>query len=96
MQEVTRRAAERGELDNSAVTPRRLEVGQAMLRQHFFFNGAPVPDSVIVEIVDEVLVPLFAGSNPELSRREDAPLDGDAAAGVDPDGERDSLPAVST
>jgi AcrR family transcriptional regulator len=59
MQEIARRAAERGEIDSSAVTPRRLEVGQAMLRQHFLFNGVPIPDSVIVEIVDEVIVPLL-------------------------------------
>lgn len=30
-----------------------------MLRQHFLFQGVPIPDEVIVEIVDEVLVPLF-------------------------------------
>jgi Tetracyclin repressor-like, C-terminal domain len=59
MQEIVRRAAERGEIDSSAVTPRRLEVGQAMLRQHFLFNGVPIPDSVIIEIVDEVIVPLL-------------------------------------
>lgn len=60
MLEITRRAAERGEIDPAAVTERRLEVGQALLRQHFLFRGVPVPDQVIVEIVDEVLVPLFA------------------------------------
>jgi hypothetical protein len=59
MQEIARRAVERGEIDRSAITPRCLDVGQAMLRQHFLFNGVPVPDSVIVEIVDEVIVPLF-------------------------------------
>ncbi|MFD0491874.1 TetR-like C-terminal domain-containing protein [Saccharopolyspora spinosporotrichia] len=59
MGEITRRAVERGEIAAEAVTPRRIEVGHAMLRQHFLFQGVPIPDEVIVEIVDEVLVPLF-------------------------------------
>jgi AcrR family transcriptional regulator len=59
MQEIVRRAAERGEIDNSAITPRRLEVGQAMLRQEFLFSDVPIPDSVIIEIVDQVIVPLL-------------------------------------
>lgn len=59
MREIARRAIERGEMDAGAVTARRLEAGQALLRQHFLFNGVPIPDSVIVEIVDEVIVPLF-------------------------------------
>ncbi|MDA3630324.1 TetR/AcrR family transcriptional regulator [Saccharopolyspora sp. WRP15-2] len=59
MEEIVRRAAERGELDATAIPPRRLEVGQAMLRQQFLFNGTPIPDEVIVEIVDTVLLPLL-------------------------------------
>ncbi|MGW1678783.1 TetR/AcrR family transcriptional regulator [Saccharopolyspora sp. NPDC002376] len=59
MEEIVRRASERGELDATTIPPRRLEVGQAMLRQHFLFNGTPVPDEVIVEIVDTVLLPLL-------------------------------------
>lgn len=59
MREITRRAVERGEVKAAAVTPRRLEVGQAMLRNHFFFQGLPIPDEIITEITDEVLLPLF-------------------------------------
>jgi hypothetical protein len=59
MQEIASRAVERGEIDRGAITPRRLEVGRAMLRHHFLFGGVPIPDEVIVEIVDEVLIPLF-------------------------------------
>ncbi|MQA27801.1 MAG: TetR family transcriptional regulator, partial [Micromonosporaceae bacterium] len=62
MLEITRRAVERGEIDADAVTARRLEVGQAMVRQHFLFQGTPIPDEVLVEIVDEVVVPLFTGA----------------------------------
>ena len=60
MREITRRAVARGEIDAGAVTPRRLDVAQAMLRQQFLFHGPPIPGHVIVEIVDEVIVPLFA------------------------------------
>ncbi|MCG5218703.1 TetR/AcrR family transcriptional regulator [Streptosporangium sp. KLBMP 9127] len=59
MAEIVRRAAVRGECDAAAGTQRRLEAGQALLRHHFLFNGAPVPDEVIVGIVDEVMLPLF-------------------------------------
>uniref|UniRef100_UPI001962465E TetR-like C-terminal domain-containing protein n=1 Tax=Nonomuraea lactucae TaxID=2249762 RepID=UPI001962465E len=59
MQEIARRAVERGEIEAGAVTPRRLDVGQALLRQHFLFAGPPIPDELIVEIVDEVVVPLL-------------------------------------
>jgi AcrR family transcriptional regulator len=64
MREIARRAAERGEIDLAAVTPRRQEAGLALLRHHFLFNGVPIPDSVIVEIVDDVLLPLFRTSAP--------------------------------
>lgn len=57
---IALRAAERGEIDPAAVTPSRLEVGHSMLRIHFLVNGAPIPDSTIVGIVDEVLVPVFS------------------------------------
>ncbi|GAA2775964.1 hypothetical protein GCM10020219_053330 [Nonomuraea dietziae] len=42
------------------MTPRRLEVGQAMLRHQFLSHGVPIADEVIVEIVDEVLLPLLS------------------------------------
>ncbi len=59
VQEVVRRAVERGEVDPASVTPRRLEAGQAQLRYHFLTHGAPIPDEVVVGIVDEVVVPLL-------------------------------------
>jgi hypothetical protein len=64
MREITRRAVARGEINAGAVTPRRLDVAQAMLRQQFLFLGAPIPDHVIVEIVDEVIMPLFSSPTP--------------------------------
>jgi AcrR family transcriptional regulator len=62
MQEITRRAVQRGEINSDAITPRRLDVAQAMLREQFLFHGPPIPDAVIVEIVDETVLPLFFGS----------------------------------
>ena len=59
MQEIVRRAVERGEIQSAAITPRRLDVAQAMLREQFLFHGPPVPDAAIVEIVDEIVLPLF-------------------------------------
>ncbi len=59
MAEVTRRAVARGEIAPEAVTGARLDVGQALLRNHFLFRPEPIPDGLVVEIVDTVLVPLF-------------------------------------
>lgn len=59
MEEVVRRAVERGEVDPGVVTPRRLDAGHALLRHHFLFDGTPVPEELVVQIVDEVLVPLL-------------------------------------
>jgi AcrR family transcriptional regulator len=56
---VLRRAHARGELDADAVTQRQREAGPALLRLHFLTHDAPVPDDVVVEIVDEVVLPLF-------------------------------------
>jgi AcrR family transcriptional regulator len=59
MEVVVRRAVERGEVDPDAVTPRRLDAGHALLRHHFLFNGSPIPHELVVQIVDEVLMPLL-------------------------------------
>lgn len=59
MEEVTRRAVERGEIDGAALAPRRMEVGQALLRNHFLFHHEAITDRMVVEIVDTVLLPLF-------------------------------------
>ena len=59
MREIVRRAVERGDVDPSAVTERRLETGHALLRYHFITRGVPIPDRVIDEITDEVMIPLL-------------------------------------
>lgn len=59
LRDVLRHADRRGELSPAALTPRQLEAGLAVLRFHFLVDGAPIPDPVVVEIVDEVVLPLF-------------------------------------
>lgn len=59
MEEVVRRAVERGEVDPGDVTPLRLDSGHALLRHHFLFEGPPIPERLVVEIVDQVLMPLL-------------------------------------
>ena len=59
MREIVRRAGTRGELDPDAITSRQLETGHALMRYHYLFNGPPIPDDVIVEIVDDVVLPLL-------------------------------------
>jgi urocanate hydratase len=53
------RAARRGEIGPGPVPPWRLDVGQALLRNHFLFHQGRIADGAIGEIVDTVLLPLF-------------------------------------
>lgn len=57
--EVLRRGVERGEV--RADTPLGLiaEVGPSMLLRHFLVDGPPVPDRLVVSIVDELLIPVL-------------------------------------
>lgn len=56
--DVLRRGAVRGEVRATALTPRIARVGPDLLRQHFLVHRSPIPDQVLVEIVDEVVLPL--------------------------------------
>jgi AcrR family transcriptional regulator len=58
--EILRRGAVRGDVRPTALTPRIATVGPDLLRQHRLLYGTPIPDDVVVEIVDEVLMPLLA------------------------------------
>jgi AcrR family transcriptional regulator len=60
--EVLRRGAVRGEVRPGALTHRIASVGPWLLRQHFMVHGAPIPDSVVVEIVDDVLMPIISAA----------------------------------
>lgn len=59
--EVLRRAAVRGHIPVAALTPRVAGVGPDMLRSYALVNGTPIPDTVVGEIVDLVLLPLLRG-----------------------------------
>jgi len=56
---VLKRAVVRGEARPGALHPRVAGVAVALLRHEYFMRGAPeVPDAVLLEIVDEVYLPL--------------------------------------
>jgi AcrR family transcriptional regulator len=59
MRDLVTRAADRGELPSAAVTAQQLEAGLSLLRFYFLTHDGPVPDQVITEIVDEVVIPLL-------------------------------------
>ena len=53
------RAVARGEARPEVLTPRVATVAVDLLRNEFYLNGTPdIPDSAIVEIVDQVYLPL--------------------------------------
>ena len=59
--EVLRRAAVRGQIPVTALTPRVAGVGPDILRTHAIISGTPIADPVVVEVVDLVLMPLLRG-----------------------------------
>jgi AcrR family transcriptional regulator len=56
--DALRRGVARGEVRTSALTSRIASVGPDLLRQYFLLHRSPVPDQVLIEIVDEVVLPL--------------------------------------
>ncbi|HKS52294.1 MAG TPA: TetR/AcrR family transcriptional regulator [Pseudonocardiaceae bacterium] len=56
--EVLRRGAARGEVRAGALTPRFASLGPDLLRQYFMVHHVPIPDRVLIEIVDDVVLPL--------------------------------------
>lgn len=59
--EVLRRAVVRGEVSAAALTPRVASVGSDLVLQHFLLHGTPAPEPVLVELVDQVVLPLLRG-----------------------------------
>lgn len=62
--EVLRCAAVHGEVPAAALTPRIAAVGPDLIRAHVVLNGTPVPETVLTEIVDCVLLPLLRDYTP--------------------------------
>ncbi len=58
--EILRRGAARGEVRSEALTTEIAGVGPALLLSHFLLHGAPIPDVVLIGIVDEVVMVLIS------------------------------------
>lgn len=56
---VLLRGVERGEVRPEAATPVVAEVGPCMLVHRYLTAGPPVPDSYLVSILDDVIMPLL-------------------------------------
>lgn len=59
IQGVLKRAVRRGEIEPWIPASRRATVAVDLLRNRFLLYGAPIPDEIITEIVDEVYLPLL-------------------------------------
>lgn len=59
LRSVLERAAERGEINAARITLRIISLPMDLIRNEHLLRGAPVPDTAIVEIVDEILLPLL-------------------------------------
>jgi AcrR family transcriptional regulator len=58
MMEVLRRGVVRGEVRPGALTPTIARVGPTLMRQHVLLYGPPIEDDVLLEIIDQVVLPL--------------------------------------
>jgi hypothetical protein len=56
---ILERAVERGEVDQRLINSRRATLATDLLRNHFLMFGAPTADHVIVDIVNDVYLPLI-------------------------------------
>jgi AcrR family transcriptional regulator len=56
--DILTRAIMRGEAAPDALRPHIAGLGPALLSHYFLVHGAPIPDHVVTEIVDEVVLPL--------------------------------------
>ncbi|MBA3822722.1 MAG: TetR/AcrR family transcriptional regulator [Ktedonobacterales bacterium] len=59
MSVILRRAAERGEIDSAKVTPRIASLPADLVRHEILLTHAPISDATIVEIVDDIFLPLL-------------------------------------
>jgi AcrR family transcriptional regulator len=57
--EVLRRGAVRGEVRADAISHRIASLGPDLLREHFMVHRTPILDRVLIEIVDDVIMPLI-------------------------------------
>ncbi|GAB3045101.1 TetR/AcrR family transcriptional regulator [Parafrigoribacterium mesophilum] len=69
---IVGRAIARGELPEIELTPRQAAVGHSMLRHHFLWHDE-LPDTLIVQIVDEVMLPLLVSVSGRPAPSAEAP-----------------------
>ncbi len=56
---VLQRAADRGEISASAVTPIICEVGSSMLLQRLVTEGPPIDTAYLTDVIDQIVMPLL-------------------------------------
>ncbi|GAB3429998.1 TetR/AcrR family transcriptional regulator [Flindersiella endophytica] len=56
---VLERAADRGEIDRSVITPLALRTGPALVLQGVLMTGSPPPASELEQIVDQIVLPIL-------------------------------------
>jgi AcrR family transcriptional regulator len=64
MAAVIQRAVERGEIDPGRLSPRIASLPVDLVRHDLIMNRAPVPDKMLVEIVDRIFLPLVLAGRP--------------------------------
>jgi len=59
MRQILERAADRGDIPVTAITPLRIRFAPVLVDHHFLIYGAPIPDDVLCGVVDDLLLPLL-------------------------------------
>ena len=57
--DVLARGRDRGEVRPDAVNAQTAEVGPALIVHQYLMHGPPVPEAFVVQLVDNVLMPLL-------------------------------------
>ena len=58
VEQVVKRAVERGEIDSARLTPRIIALPFDLFRNEMMMTLKPVPDHVLRQIVDDIFIPL--------------------------------------
>lgn len=62
MREILERAVTRGDIPAAATRPHLIEFAPALVDHHFLIHGAPIPDQVLRDIVDDILLPALTNA----------------------------------